>query len=218
MALSVPFSLLQFPGQFFDLDGAPLAAGSLQFYAAGTTTPQDVYADCNGDATLTNPVTLDSSGFAQIFLGSAGLYDVVVSDSTAVELYTIEGVGNPGQILFAGLGNVLAQGSQNVTSGYSVLSTDNLVTVNSTGGANPCIINLPAASTRSTTGTNSGMVLTIKNLGAIPLAVTPNGADTIDVNNAAYTVPAAVDPLYPSIMLVSDQTSAWWILGGIGIA
>ena len=99
-----------------------------------------------------------------------------------------------------------------------MLSTDNLVTVNSTGGANPCIINLPAASTRSTTGTNSGMVLTIKNLGAIPLAVTPNGSDTIDVNNAAYTVPAAVDPLYPSIMLVSDQTSAWWIIGGIGIA
>lgn len=218
MALSVPFSLIQFPGYFTDLDGAPLAAGSLQFYAAGTTTPQDVYADCNGDATLTNPVVLDSSGFAQIFLGSAGLYDVVVSDSTAVELYTIEGVGNPGQILFASLGNLLATGSQNVDSGYSILSTDQFVTVTNTSNTNPWIVNLPAASTRSTaTSTGNGLPLTIKNLSAFAGTIVPNGADTIEVDNAAFSIPAQTGSTYPSVILLSNGTSGWWVQASHGL-
>ena len=217
MALSVPLSLLDFPGQFFDLEGNPLAGGFLQFYLAGTTTPEDIFHDVNGDAAWTNPVELDSSGFATggIFL-SPTLYDVVVMDSTLVELYTIEGVGNPGQIVFAGLGTTLATGSQNVVSGYQVLSTDQFVTVNSTGGPNPCVIQLPAASDRAAVGTNNGLPLTIKNLGVLPLAITPNGADTIEVNNAVYTLAASADPLYRSVLMVSDGSSAWWILAGHG--
>jgi hypothetical protein len=31
--------------QFFDGNGAPLALGSLSYFAAGTTTPQDTYSD-----------------------------------------------------------------------------------------------------------------------------------------------------------------------------
>lgn len=213
---SVPLGLLQFPGYFTDLDGLPLAGGFLQFYLAGTTTPEDVFADVLGAATLTNPVELDASGFKQIFLGPT-LYDVVVMDSTSVELYTVSGVGDPGQIVFAGLGTTLATGSQNVTSGYSVLSTDNLVTVASTGGANPCIINLPAASMRVAGGANSGLPITIKNMGNVALAVTPAGADTIEGIAAAYTVALSASPLFRTIMLVSDGSSAWWILGGIGV-
>lgn len=213
---SVPLGLLQFPGYFTDLDGLPLAGGFLQFYLAGTTTPEDVFADVNGDATLTNPVELDASGFKQIFLGPT-LYDVVVMDSTSVELYTVSGVGDPGQIVFSGLGNVLATGSQNVASGYSVLSTDNLVTVASTGGANPCIINLPAASTRVASGANSGLPITIKNMGNVALAVTPAGADTIEGIAAAYAVALSASPLFRTIQLVSDGSSAWWIVGGIGV-
>ena len=219
MALSVPLSLLDFPGQFFDLSGNPLADGFLQFNLAGTTTPEDVFHDVNGDAAWTNPVELDSSGFATggIFL-SPTLYDVVVMDSTTAELYTIEGVGNPGQIVFAGLGTTLATGSQNVVSGYQVLSTDQFVTVNSTGGANPCVIQLPPASDRATTANGNGLPLTIKNLGNIALAVTPDGSDTIEVDNAAYTVGASTTPLFKSILLVSDGSSAWWILASHGIS
>lgn len=217
MALSVPLALLQFPGQFFDLEGNPLAGGFLQFYLAGTTTPQDVWHDVNGDAAWTNPVELDSSGFATIFL-SPTLYDVVVSDADSVELYTIEGVGDPGQIVFSALGNTLSQGSENVVSGYQVLSTDQLVTVASTGGPNPCVIQLPPASERSSDANGNGLPLTIKNLGVLPLAVTPDGADTIDSLAAVYTVPAAASPLYPSVLLVSDGESAWWILASHGIA
>lgn len=218
MALSVPLQLIAFPDQFDDLDGNPLASGFLSFLIAGTTTPGVIYADDQGSATVTNPAPLDSSGFLGEVYGSNNyLYDVAVLDSTSTQLYTRRGVGNPVAIAFGGLGNVLAQGSQNVASGYAVLSTDNLVTVNSTGGANPCIVNLPAASTRSTANAGSGLPLTIKNLGTIPLAVTPAGADTIETIAAAYTVAASSSPLFRTITLVSDGTSAWYITGGIGV-
>jgi hypothetical protein len=213
----VPLSLLQFPGYFTDLDGEPLASGFLLFYIAGTTTNGVVYADNQGAATLTNPVQLDSSGFAQVFLSSAYLYDVVVKDSTSVVLYTVSGVGNPAQIAFAGLGNILAEGAKNVTSGYSILSTDNLVTVNSTGGPSPALVNLPSAATRSSAGTGSGFQLTIKNMGNVPLSIVPAGSDAIEGIAAAYAVAASASPLFRTITLISDSASAWWIIGGIGV-
>jgi hypothetical protein len=213
----VPLSLLQFPGYFTDLDGEPLASGFLLFYIAGTTTNGVVYADNQGLATLTNPVQLDSSGFAQVFLSSAYLYDVVVKDSTSVALYTVSVVGNPAQIAFAGLGNILAEGAKNVTSGYSILSTDNLVTVNSTGGPSPALVNLPSATTRSTAGTGSGFQITIKNMGNVPLSIVPAGSDAIEGIAAAYAVAASASPLFRTVTLVSDGASAFWIIGGIGI-
>jgi hypothetical protein len=218
MALSIPLQLIAFPDQWFDLDGVPLASGFLNFLIAGTTDPGVVYADNQGAATLTNPVQLDSSGFLGEAYGSnAYLYDVEVLDADSVSLYTRRGVGNPVGLAFSGLGNVLAQGSFNVSSGYSVLSTDNLVTVASTGGADPCIINLPAASTRTTTDAGSGMPITIKNLGTVALAITPAGADTIETVAGAYTVAASASPLFRTVTLVSDGESAWWITGGIGV-
>jgi hypothetical protein len=161
---------------------------------------------------------LDSSGFLGEVYGSNNyLYDVAVLDSSSTQLYTRRGVGNPVALAFGGLGNVLAQGSLNQSSGYAVLSTDNLVTMASTGGANPCIVNLPAASTRSTVDAGSGMLLTIKNLGNVPLAVTPAGSDTIETIAAAYAVAASASPLFRTIILVSDGESAWYVLGGIGV-
>lgn len=216
MSLTTPLSLLQFPGQYFDTLGNPLAGGLIYFFEAGTSTPLNTYADVNMDAANTNPVVLDSSGFATIFL-LPELYDVFVHDSTDTLIYSRLGVGNPGQIVYAGLGNTLATGATNVTSGYSVLSTDQLVTVASTGGANPCIINLPTAATRSSTNGGNGLPLTIKNLGTIPLHVTPSGADTIEGIAGAYTVAASASPLFRTITLVSTGQSAWWITGGIGV-
>jgi hypothetical protein len=218
MALSVPLQLIAFPDLFTDLDGNPLASGFVSFLIAGTTTPGVIYADDQGSATVTNPAQLDSSGFLGEVYGSNNyLYDVAVLDSTSTQLYTRRGVGNPVAIAFGGLGNVLAQGSFNQSSGYAVLSTDNLVTMASTGGANPCIVNLPAASTRSTANGGSGMLLTIKNLGNVPLAVTPAGADTIETIAAAYAVAASSSPLFRTINLESDGSSGWWIRSGLGV-
>src|SRR6185436_6736185 len=209
MALSVPLALLQFPGQFFDLEGGPLAGGFLQFYAAGTTTPQAVYHDVNGDAAWTNPVELDSSGFAQIFL-SAGLYDVVVCDSTSVALYTVEGVGDPGEIVFSALGNIQAQGSKDVASGYIILSTDNLVTTPT--GATAATIQLPPASERSSVNNGNGLPLIIMNFLSNTCTISPDGADTINGDNAAIVLAAAANPVYHYTTLYSDGASAWFAL------
>ncbi len=223
MASSVLLAPLDFPGYVTDLDGDPLASGWLTFLEPGTTTPQDTYADCNGDAVNTNPLQLDSSGLYVCFLLPTA-YDIVVSeydpDNPTVpgaDLYTRSGYSNPGQIVAASSGTIAAEGSQNVVSGYSVLSTDNLVTVSSTGGANPCIVNLPAASARVAGASTSGLPITIKNMGTVPLAVTPAGADTIDGIAAAYAVAASSSPLFRTITLCSDGSSAWWLVGGIGV-
>jgi len=225
MALTVPLSLLDFPGYLTDDDGAPLNGGWMQFYIAGTTTPLDTYADVNGDATNTNPLQVDSSGRYVVFLSNASLYDIVVYEASLVdpdipgaELYTREGVGNPGAIVYAALGNTLATGSANVVSGYQVLSTDQLVTVASTGGANPCVIQLPPASDRASADNGNGLPLTVKNLGTIAISLTPDGADTIDTLAAVYTIPAGASPLFPSVFIVSDGESAWTILASHGIA
>ena len=123
-----------------------------------------------------------------------------MSSSTPIDL-----VENIGQVFGNSLGNILSAGGKDVNSGYTVLSTDRLITVDSTGGANPCIINLLAAS-------GGSALLTIKNVGTVALAVTPNGSDVLEGAAAAYTVPAASGVSQPSIMLVSDGVSAYYIL------
>ena len=207
MALTVPLSLLQFPGYVPDLEGNPLAGGFLQFYAAGTTTPQDVFADVNGDATLSNPVVLDSSGLATIFL-SPTLYDVVVYDSLMVQLYTVEGVGNPGAIVFASLGTIQTEGSKNVADNYIVLSTDNLVTTPT--GATAQTIFLPAASDRSATNLGNGLPLIIMNMLSNTCTVQADGADTITSGTASGSSVVLASGAWGEFF--SDGASAWYAL------
>lgn len=75
--------------QYFDNDGLPLAAGTLTFYAAGTTTKLDTYND--PDLALIhvnpNPITLDSSGKSPypVFLQVAS-YKQDVKDSGGVSM------------------------------------------------------------------------------------------------------------------------------------
>lgn len=81
------------PARWFDNDGDILSGGKLYFWEAGTTTPKDTYSDYLGTTPNTNPVILDSSGHAVIFLGS-GLYKVELRDANDVVLAAaIDGVG-----------------------------------------------------------------------------------------------------------------------------
>ena len=184
----------------------PNANGYIKTFAAGTSTPLETFSDA--DLTTANPTTLDMDADGRltdpVYLSPTG-YKVEVYDENDVLQYTMDDVEDIGETFAATFGTLQATGSQNVTSGYTVLPGDRLVTVASSGGPNPCVINLPPAD--EFTG-----MLTIKNLGTIVLAVTPNGVQTIDSVAAAYTVDAAASPEFPSILLVSDSVSAWWIL------
>lgn len=86
---SLPFV----PNRYFDNSGNILSGGKLYFYAAGTTTPKDTYQDYQGTTPNANPVVLDSSGHAVIFLGD-GLYKVELRDANDVVLASaIDGIG-----------------------------------------------------------------------------------------------------------------------------
>jgi hypothetical protein len=82
--------------QFFtDLDGELLAGGQLFSYVAGTTTPAATYTDQSGSTPNSNPVVLDGSGSAEIWLGS-GFYKFVLEDANGNVLWTVDGVSADG--------------------------------------------------------------------------------------------------------------------------
>jgi hypothetical protein len=108
------------------------------------------------------------------------------------------------------LGVTFATGATNVTSGYTVLSTDYLVTVDSSGGADPCLINLPAASAHT-------QPLAIKNLGTTALSIVPNGSDTLEASLSSFSVPAASTPTFPTVELVPDGVSTWYVRASHGL-
>ena len=65
--------------QFIDSCGKPLAGGKVYTYEANTTTPKTTYADSEGLAVNTNPIILDESGRARIYMGD-GSYRIRVLD------------------------------------------------------------------------------------------------------------------------------------------
>lgn len=78
--------------QFFDDDGVVLALGKIGTYIAGTSTQTATYSDRDGNTANTNPVVLDASGRADIFLDSSIRYKFIVMDADDVPLYTVDDV------------------------------------------------------------------------------------------------------------------------------
>lgn len=76
--------------RFFTAAGAPLAGGKVYTYTAGTTTPLASYTDSTALVQNTNPVILDSTGSASIWI--SGAYKVVLKDSTDVTQWTQDNV------------------------------------------------------------------------------------------------------------------------------
>lgn len=74
--------------QAFNSAGAPLSGGKVYTYAAGTTSPLATYTTQAGDVANANPVILDSSGRADIWLGAAAYRLVVKTSADVVETDT----------------------------------------------------------------------------------------------------------------------------------
>lgn len=66
--------------QAFYPNGSPLAGGQLFTYVAGTSTPQATYTDSTGSTPNTNPVILNASGQANLWLNPALTYKFVLED------------------------------------------------------------------------------------------------------------------------------------------
>jgi hypothetical protein len=199
--------------QFTDAEGHPVAGGQLYSFIAGTTTPQPTYTDVDLAPAHAhpNPIVLNAAGMAAspIYLLPTG-YKFRLDDAADVPLWTVDAVEDVGAVFAGGFGTSLAAGGKDVTSGYTVLATDRLVTVASTGGANPCVVNLlPCA--------DASQPLAIKNTGTIPVSVVPNGSDSLEGASAAFSVPAASGTTRPTIWLVSDGVSAYYIIASHGL-
>lgn len=213
--MSLPGSVLGWvDGQFHDNDGNPLSDGEVTFYIANTTTPKNTYTTAQRTTPNTNPVVLDSAGRAHIYVEPGG-YDILIHDADGNLLRTVTDYEDVGLTFLAGLGNTIAEGSKDVADGYVVLATDQLVTTDSGATGTPDMT-LPAASARTTDSNGNGMPLWIKNFSAVAWTIVPNGSDTID-GLADYELAAAVSPLFPAVMLVSDGVSAWYVVGGLGV-
>lgn len=77
---------------FYDSNGNPLVGGQLFSYIAGTTTPQATYTDQSGGTPNANPVVLDSSGGANVWLDPTLAYKFVLKDSLSNLIYTVDQV------------------------------------------------------------------------------------------------------------------------------
>lgn len=99
-----------FGQQFFDNNGLPLVGGKIYTYEAGTSTPLAAYTDQGGLTPQTNPIVLDGSGRAQIWIPNVN-YKFVVKTSLDVTLYTYDFV-NPFSIADGSIGTAqLADGA-----------------------------------------------------------------------------------------------------------
>ena len=77
----------------------PLAGGLLYTYIAGTSTPQNTYTSSTLGTANANPVVLDSTGSADVWLGNAS-YKFILQDSLAVVQWTEDNVSQSGWIGF----------------------------------------------------------------------------------------------------------------------
>jgi hypothetical protein len=197
-----------------DVDGLPLAGGFISFFIVGTATPKAVFHDVDLTTAWTQPVELDDTGRATIYLEPGGYSATVTNAASVSQPIDLTAFEDIGQTFFDTLNTGGPPTVVTVTSGYTVLETDQVVLVNSSGGADPCIINLlPSADFIQRN-------LTIKNIGEIDLAVTPDGFDTLDLTAGPYTVPGSVIPMCPSIVITTNPgttTGNWYIESGLGI-
>ena len=88
--------------QFMDANGEPLVGGLLYTYASGTTTPLTTYTDATGTVPNANPVVLDTTGSAAVWLGTS-LYTFVLKTSTNTLVWTSDGVGGVDSTAFTAL-------------------------------------------------------------------------------------------------------------------
>lgn len=78
--------------QFFDNNGAPLNAGKIYTYQAGSSTPLATYADSSGLTANANPIILGTSGRPanDIWLTEGFFYKFILKDSSDVTIQTYD--------------------------------------------------------------------------------------------------------------------------------
>lgn len=71
--------------KFYDKDGQPLSGGKVYTYEAGTSTPLDTYKDVDFKISNTNPIILDETGSADVFLKDTYRFRIFDKDDIFIE-------------------------------------------------------------------------------------------------------------------------------------
>lgn len=92
--MSVQLSPIGNAAQFFTVNGAPLNAGQLFTYAAGTSTPQATFTSSAGSIQNANPIILGVDGRPpnEVWLSAGIAYKFVLEDSTNAVLGTYDNI------------------------------------------------------------------------------------------------------------------------------
>ena len=77
--------------RYYDSNGLPLAGGKLYSYAAGTSTPLATFVDSTEATPNTNPIILDATGSASVWINSLN-YKFVLTDSLGIVQFTRDNV------------------------------------------------------------------------------------------------------------------------------
>ena len=118
-----------------DGNGTPYPFAQLYTYIAGTSTPLATYSDSDLSIANANPVVADEDGrFGAIYLSPANGYKFRLDDQDDVTIWTADNILDPGVYFAGNFGTATQEGARDQTSGYTVTSTDRLVTMASTGG------------------------------------------------------------------------------------
>jgi hypothetical protein len=182
MAKLAPFG----PFRALDGEGDPLSGGKLYAYEAGTSTLKDTYTDASGDTANTNPVILDSEGYANVWLGS-GAYKLVLKDSTDVTLWTIDDITGESENAFGS--SVITQATN-----LNINAAHENAFINATAAITLSL--LPAADAEE------GFYFSAKaNGGAV--TIDPDGAELVD-GASTITIPNG-----SSALIISNGT-AWY--------
>jgi len=171
------------PFRAFDGNGDPLTGGKLYTYDAGTTTPKDTYTDSTEAIAHSNPVILNSTGYAGsdatplgVWLGAGG-YKFVLKTSADVTLWTIDNVGGE------------------ISSAFGGQSYDNNTNLSVTSVYANAVINQTAAGTLSllpVATAGEGFYFIVRKSTSSTVTIDPNASETI---NGAATLALTGDAI-----------------------
>ena len=160
--------------------GAPLSAGVVTFFAAGTTTAKNAWTAKNKTGAITS-ATLDTAGQYQAY--GDGEYKLVIKDSGGTTRYTIDNVRvqHPNYALVS------------KSAAYTGTPDDDFILVDTSGGN---------VTIKFETAANFTHPITIKNISTNDVVLDPDGSETID-GSATYTISSQ----YESTLIVSDGSN-----------
>ena len=163
----------------FDNNGDPISGGKVCTYAAGTSTPATTYSDSGLTTPNANPVIVDSSGRASIYLSAGQSYKVVLRQpgtttdcTTGTIVWTQDNVGavpsssssldvlgTAGESVTAGQVVYLSDGSGGLTAGQWYKADADLAyaSTSSIVGIVPSAITAAATGTVRIGGTVTGL-------------------------------------------------------------